>query len=77
MSFHATGTMTVINDDGKEYTYQVETFGASLVLTGPDGIWHHYCDKPPILRERLQKDIVDLTDQLKEKREILKRLPKE
>jgi hypothetical protein len=69
--------MTIVNDDGKKYAYKVETFGASLVLTGPDGIWHYYGDKPPVLVDRLKIEIEELTDQLKEKKLTLKRLIKE
>jgi hypothetical protein len=76
MSFHAAGTMTVVNDDGKKYTYKVETFGSSLVLTGPDGIWHYYGDEPPVLAERLKADIANLTVQLREKKATLKHLTK-
>ena len=77
MGFHCTGKLTLTNDEGKVFTYEAETFGHGLVLRGKDGEYHYSSDKPPILVEHLKKDISELSQQLKLKKEELKRLSKD
>jgi hypothetical protein len=74
MSYHSEGTMTVVNDEGKTYTYKVENFGMHMVLTGKDGEFHLIEGKPPELIKKLQEEIGDLSSNIKEKKETLKRL---
>jgi VCBS repeat-containing protein len=74
MSYHSEGTMTLVNDEGKTHTYKVNTYGNRLVLNGTDGEWHYTSDKPPVLVEKLKKEIEDLQDTLAEKMLALQEL---
>jgi hypothetical protein len=77
MSFHARGVLQLKSDDGVVLIYEVETFGQGMVLRDSEGEYHYITDKPPVLIDRLKKDISDLTHSLKLKREELSRLIKE
>lgn len=74
MSFHSEGTLTLLNDEGVAYTYKVETFGNRLILISDKGQWTYVSDKTPILVDKVQNEIDELKDQLKDKQELLKLL---
>jgi hypothetical protein len=74
MGFHSEGTMILKNEEGKIFEYKVQTFGAALILNGPDGQWEHICEKRPILISKLKSQIQDLKDELKDKKATLKAL---
>lgn len=76
MSYHAEGTMTLLNDEGKTNTYKVNTYGNRLVINGPEGEWEYISDKPPVLVDRIEREIEDLKDTLEEKKQALKELKK-
>jgi hypothetical protein len=66
--------MILKDDEGNEHSYNVETFGNRLVLISSKGQWSYISDKPPVLISKVQKEIKEITDQLNDKRALLKQL---
>ena len=75
MGYHSTGTLTLINEDGKKSKYVVDTYGNRLILTSKEGQWDYISDRPTLLIENLNSKISDLENELrlfKEAKKVLK-----
>lgn len=64
MSYHAKGELTLTNQNGKVYSYKVEVFGNHMSLTGEEGQCHYISEKPPVLVERLKREIKLLAEEI-------------
>jgi len=71
MSYSSKGELTLTNQNGKVYNYKVETFGNHMIITGEGEQWNYISEKPPILIEKLKREIELLVEGIAIKEESI------
>jgi len=71
MSYSSKGELTLTNQNGKVYNYKVETFGNHMIITGEGEQWYYISEKPPILIEKLKREIELLVEGIAIKEESI------
>lgn len=70
---YSKGKMSLINDEGKIFEYEVENINGAMTLKGPDGFFYLREDSKPDIIRKLREEIDELFRVIEKKQEICRR----